>query len=360
MNYLIVHDWNTTHGNHAGMAYMCRLLAEKYPNEFKVIVNPESNIKGYVWDGTILGKIRLEWNVRIILPLKKLWYSLTQFFRYLPMFVKLRKGDTVFIMEYLFPLVPYVGLAKFIRNHFPSVRICALSHFTVDIFKNKINTDSITVKRWAEPVDKMMTLGSSLSNYFEEQGIPKEKVSTGMHYVDADYYHKSEPITCHSPLRLITMGNLQRDYTMLAEIVRKTPNVDWTICRGRATVDDLFKDIPNVHLKGFLAEVDLRKEMENADVSVNVMKDTVGSNVITTSMAMGLAMIVSDVGSIRDYCSDDNALFCENTPESFVTAINLLANFPEKVVSMRQKSVELSKLFHIENIYKWMKSLSNN
>ena len=41
---------------------------------------------------------------------------------------------------------------------------------------------------------------------------------------------------------------------------------------------------------------------------LNVMKDTIGSNVICTSMATGLSMVVSDVGSIRDYCSETNAV----------------------------------------------------
>lgn len=47
--------------------------------------------------------------------------------------------------------------------------------------------------------------------------------------------------------------------------------------------------------------------MAKADLSLNVMEDTVGSNVITTSMAMGLGLIVTDVGSIRDYCDESNA-----------------------------------------------------
>lgn len=78
-------------------------------------------------------------------------------------------------------------------------------------------------------------------------------------------------------------------------------------------MDDLFPKTPNVELKGFLEEDELRHQMDIADVSLNVMEDTVGSNVITTSMAMGLAMIVSDVGSIRDYCNDANALFAKTT-----------------------------------------------
>ena len=41
MKYLIVQDWNSTHDNHAGMVHMCRLLVDKYPNEYEMFVKPE-------------------------------------------------------------------------------------------------------------------------------------------------------------------------------------------------------------------------------------------------------------------------------------------------------------------------------
>ena len=38
MKYLIVQDWRSTHGNHAGMKHMCDLLVAKYPDEYKMFV----------------------------------------------------------------------------------------------------------------------------------------------------------------------------------------------------------------------------------------------------------------------------------------------------------------------------------
>lgn len=44
MKYLIVQDWPSTHGNHAGMVHMCKLLQKKYPTEYEVIIkrNPKT------------------------------------------------------------------------------------------------------------------------------------------------------------------------------------------------------------------------------------------------------------------------------------------------------------------------------
>ena len=38
MKYLIVQDWQSTHGNHAGMKHMCDLLVAKYHGEYEMYV----------------------------------------------------------------------------------------------------------------------------------------------------------------------------------------------------------------------------------------------------------------------------------------------------------------------------------
>lgn len=175
-------------------------------------------------------------------------------------------------------------------------------------------------------------MGSSLSEYFKEVGILEEKISTGFHYVDSDYYHKNTELKNHEPITIIAMGALQRDYLMLAEIVKTCTAVHWIICRGRKDVDYLFPKTDNVELKGFLLEDELYHQMDIADISLNIMEDTVGSNVITTSMAMGLAIVATDVGSIRDYCDESNAVFCQNSVKSIVEAINSIIWDEEKYI----------------------------
>lgn len=97
--------------------------------------------------------------------------------------------------------------------------------------------------------------------------------------------------------------------------------------------------------------------MKQSDLSINVLEDTVGSNVITTSLAMGLGLIVSDVGSIRDHVDEKCAIFCENTKESFIRAINSLANNPQRIVNMRKASLERVKNIAIDKVDNWFSNL---
>lgn len=349
MKYLIVQDWQSTHGNHAGMKHMCDLLVAKYPDEYKMFVkecprnwkSPRTFMEKICW--RLYGKYAKEHYLTKTYPLEYLELCS-------PMFSNLTAGDEVFLLEYLLPWASQYELAYYIRENYPKVKIYALSHLTGKYFDEMTAKEPDLIQKWAKPVDKLLTLGSSLSSYFEKAGVSKEKISTGFHYVDSDYYQKQQPMKSNSPLKVIMMGALQRDYGMLAEVVKQCPDVHWIICRGRKNVDDLFPKTPNVELKGFLEEDELRHQMDIADVSLNVMEDTVGSNVITTSMAMGLAMVVSDVGSIRDYCNDENALFCQNNVEQFVRSIKKLQNNLQLVLRMKKVSLENSKRLQIDNI----------
>ena len=81
------------------------------------------------------------------------------------------------------------------------------------------------------------------------------------------------------------------------------------------------------------------------------MNDTIGSNVIVTSMAMGLAMICSDVGSIRDYCDEDNCIFCDNNVKSFSNAVNSLVTDKIRLAKYKESSINNSKEINISNFY---------
>lgn len=358
MKYLIVQDWSNTRGNHAGMVHMCKLLVEKHPSMYKMYVKEEPEL--FLYPNTLWGQFIRVINHFIRKPLythyiyPKSYMKLCQ-----PMLKDLKKGDEVFLLEYLIPGAPQLKLAEYIRNKCPFVRIYALSHLTVKNFKEEININGNIVKLWAKPIDKMLTLGSSLSTYFLDNGVPQYKISTGFHYVDTEFYHKFESINIHNPLRIIAQGNIKRDYSLLSRIVKETPNVYYIICHGRKSVGTLFDGLSYVELKGYLSEEELRHQMDIADISINVMEDTIGSNVITTSLAMGLAMVVSDVGSIRDYCGEDNSLFCSNNAESFIKAINNLADNPQAVQKMKNASLERAKKLRIENVHKWFCSLNS-
>ena len=184
MKYLIVQDWQSTHGNHAGMKHMCDLLVAKYHGEYEMYVKECPKL----WKSpkTLVEKIR--WHI-YDKYVKRRYINKTYQKEYLelckPMFSKLKDGDEVFLLEYMIPWASQYELACYIRKKNPNVRIYALSHLTCKFFDGMTANDPDMIQKWAKPVDKLLTLGSSLSSYFEKAGIPKDKISTGFHYVDS-------------------------------------------------------------------------------------------------------------------------------------------------------------------------------
>lgn len=360
MKYLIVQDWQSTHGNHAGMVHMCKLLKEKWPDEYEVYIKPQPRTFNKIEGNGIVARAKRWINAQRAVYYKKKVYPKEYLELCNPMFKKLEKGDEVFLLEYLIPWCSQYELACYIRKYYPSVKIYALSHLTVKYFKETVTLNNPNIVRdWSIPIDKMLTLGTSLSEYFIANGVEESKINTGFHYVDSDYYHKKKDDDgdANKPLTVITMGALQRDYSLLAEVVSKCPNIHWIICKGRKNVDDLFPSSDNIELKGYLSEDELRDQMDRADVSLNIMEDTIGSNVITTSMAMGLAMVVTDVGSIRDYCDESNALFCKIEKEDIASSILFLSSHREIVQKMKKSSKNKSKSFSIINLHSWLSNL---
>lgn len=85
-----------------------------------------------------------------------------------PMFAKLQDSDEVFLLEYMLPWASQYELACYIRENYPKVKIYALSHLTGKYFDEMTAKDPNLIQKWAKPVDKLLTLGSSLSSYFEK------------------------------------------------------------------------------------------------------------------------------------------------------------------------------------------------
>lgn len=353
MKYLIVQRWGNTKGNHAGMEHMCDLLVEKYPGEYVKICKdcPPPHKKR---DNRIVRKLlhRIDdyiYNREWVADYMKICQ---------PMFDKLKSGDEVFLLEYNWPATSQYELACYVKKHYPNVKIVALSHIT-PIHYERNNLRGV-IKKWSEKVDVLLTMGSGLTKYFISCGVPEKKISTGFHYVDNEYYHRNSQITqSNSNLTVLAVGCLQRDFGLLAEVVKSIKNIDWVICGGKkkSEVEAFFAGIENVEVKGFLQEDELRDLMESSDISINILEDTVGSNVITTSMAMGMAIVVSDVGSIRDHVSEENAILCDNTAESFISAIKTLGEQPHKVSAMKMSSVEKASKINVSYVNKWFSEL---
>jgi len=346
MIYLVCQEWSNTKDNHAGIKHLCNELQRRYPDNYKSVVIPEFN--NYKCHNKALRKIsRLNAFLRHRLYIRKVVRTFKK---------TLKPGDKVLLTEYLWEANTQLPIACAIKQSEVPVKVYAMAHLVPSIYDKKFS--DLKLKKWIDVIDGIMTLGHSLSDYLVNRGVEKRKVFTTFHYVDLDYYHTLAPKD--DVITVIAMGNMMRNVALLQNIVKQNNSVHFIICQGSNDLSSFFDGQKNVELLPYISEEELRNYMNRASISLNVMVDTIGSNVIVTSMAMGLAMICSDVGSIRDYCDEKNAVFCDNGDEkSWTEAIRALSGDLSKLKSLQNESFLKSKRLSFENFHNDLQKIMN-
>lgn len=326
MLYIVYVEWGSTKGNHAGMAFLAKELNQAFPKETNLIKIPVYHFHGGKYVASLIGAIKLT-----------------------KLLVRVKKKDSIFLMEYLPSLHNWAYWIKKLHAH---CHITAIAHFVNEILDELYPRSPILLKH-ASYVDRILVLGHSLKKYLVSKGVDDSKVVVTYHYVDTHYYSKGN-IECLPDVQVIFMGSLKRDYDLLKSIIQKCPTTHFHLLMGRNNLRDKFSNLDNVTLHPYLEENELRSLMQKSDISLNVMKDTIGSNVIVTSMASGLAMVVSDVGSIHDYCDERNSVFCTSAQE-FSEAIKALTNDRELLAKMKEESWRKAQHFSLDNFKVWFK-----
>jgi len=318
MVYIVSQDYGGTRGNHAGMVYLFNKIHSMYPTKTRLFVTSVMTPRE--------SKLHVIFRAFLVLL-----YSII-------ILIRLKRDDTVFLTEYLSHGPFQEIMASIIRKVHPNSKIIAIVHLLPESLMHGYTDDEL--RKYAAKVDKIITLGSSLTDFLNSKNI--HNVVTSFHYVDSYYIRRDAiPNDKSARLNVIAMGFNGRKFEKLIPIIKSLPDINFIICNGKYKVEEMFNDLQNVRLTGYLREDDLRREMNKADVSLNVMEDTVGSNVICTSLGMGLAIIVSDVGSIHDYCDNRNAIFCR-TEQEFIQALIQINSNREKLYQMRISSFDRS------------------
>ena len=349
MIYLINQDWYNTSNNHAGIKYLCNKLVEMYPHSYRAISNP-----------AVLPPAAKRPRNRILRKIQY-WRAMISHRKNLQTIFNevssnITPDDKIILMEYMEVLYPMDTLAMKFKKALPNNKLYAMVHLVPARLDKDFKSDD-KFREWLSHVDKVLTLGHSLTDYLIARGVAKDKIVTTFHYVD-DYYFNNNPLKVGNPVQVIAMGSQMRNIPLLSKIVADNPEAKFVICQGFSDLSSYFSESKNVRLIPFVPENELRKLMEESDISLNVMEDTIGSNVIVTSLAMGLAMVCSDVGSIHDYCSESNTFFCLNDkPKNFTDAIQKLSSDDALLCRMKQASREKSKNLSIDNFCNSIQSI---
>lgn len=323
--YIIYYDFSNTSGNHTGMSYLCKLLADVDRN-IVLIKNLNQNFLG-----------------------SRYFAKLYAAFLAIYLYFKIKKDDKIVFFEYLTKNYAHQDLtANIIRALGIQNKCLGLVHLSgshlLELYRSK---NELLLK--LNYLDGTIVLGSSLASFLKNINYKKNIYKT-FHYVDTNFYKPNLNYSISKPIQVFSIGNIKRNFEVLYDIIVSCPLITFNVCFGKFDVPSKFTSLANIKIFNYLSEQDLLILMKNCDISLSVLEDTVGSNAITTSLSVGLAQIVSDVGSIRDYCNESNSYFCKTTDE-FIFCINSLVLDREKLLSMKISAIKNAKVFSIEKFY---------
>lgn len=325
--YIIPFDWPNFVGNHTAMG---SYLANKLKSDIKGV----EVIPMYGPKNKVLKALNLFKALYIALSLR----------------IKMKSDDKVFLMEFLGKSSFHTLILKALRFLGSKNEVYGMVHLS-GAHLLELNSKE-TLQHNLKGLNHIVVLGSSLAEFFQNE-LSFKDVITLFHYVDSDYYQpgKDAERNVEGKLKVLVVGNTKRNFNVLRIIIENLPNVEFHICQGYHNYKPLFEGLNNITFYGYLEEKDLLALMQKSDVSLSVMDDTIGSNVITTSLSTGMISVASDVGSIRDYLTEDESFLCK-TEEDFVKAINYLDTNKTILADLKKKSVKRGELFAYPNFAK--------
>lgn len=180
-------------------------------------------------------------------------------------------------------------------------------------------------------------VGTSQMEYLSKI-IGADKVFFGPLGVDIAYYLPPASFSSRDPDLCVFVGENYRDFPALRGVIELVSYLR-PQTRFVAVVPprcyDLIGEHPNLSLRSKVPEDDLLGLYQKASLMVMPLKDATANNAVLESMACGLPQVVTDVGSTRDYVSEDCAA---------LIPVNQARKMAETVIDLLQAPAELERM----------------
>ena len=182
------------------------------------------------------------------------------------------------------------------------------------------------VKRAAD-LDLILTVGPSQFPYFDS--VADGNISFVPHGVDTDFFRPAPLPEDGETTYCITVGQWLRDFDALERTIRKAPgNMVFRLVAIPESLK-LFERLPNVEIFSGINDEALRRLYQESHVGLMPLEDSTANNGLLEMMACGMPIIVTRVGSVEDYVTENcSHLLNTNDPDEILRAIGSLADSP--------------------------------
>ena len=213
----------------------------------------------------------------------------------------LREKDAIFHFLYGETNYHYAGYLNDFRNN----RLIATFHQPIRGIQKAVQID------WhIRQLSAVICVGSSQANYFDGL-LASDRIFVVPLGVDIEYYLPPAAPSQRNPDLCLVVGQNYRDFPTLRGVIELVaylrPQTKFIAVMSHQA-QDLLGNHPNLTLLSNIDETELLNLYHRASLLVMPFTEATANNAILESMACGLPLVVSDIGSIRDYVDSASAL----------------------------------------------------
>jgi glycosyltransferase involved in cell wall biosynthesis len=188
----------------------------------------------------------------------------------------------------------YAGLL----NHRNGNDVVATFHLPPSSIRDAVQTD------WhVQKLSAVVCVGRSQQEFFSTI-VGRERVFFAPLGVATDFFMPPAPSEARNPNLCLVVGENFRDYPTLRGVIELVgywrPKTEFIVVTN-PKYRSLLGEHPNLTYRAGIPEGELLKLYQSASVLLMPLHDATANNAILEGMACGLPLIVSDVGSVRDY-----------------------------------------------------------
>ena len=188
-------------------------------------------------------------------------------------------------------------------------------------------------------LQRVVVVGRNQAAFFEDI-VGRERVHFIPHGVDGAFFRPPDDPPAQARPMCLFVGSWLRDFTTLRRVIDQTGRlrgnaIEFVVVTRAANFIHL-TGLANVRLRTNVAEAELLRLYQTADVTVLPLLDSTANNVLLESLACGTPVVLSDVGGVRDYADASCAVFSPRADaESMAAAIDALLQDPVRLAGMR-------------------------
>ena len=211
--------------------------------------------------------------------------------------------------------------------------------------------------------DAIVAVGSSQLEFFRSLSR-RDNIFLVPHGIDVDFFSPPAQREEGGPLKVISVGWWLRDSDMIKSIIKmmnqiKQSNVEFHIVTF-PWCHEFYQGLDNVHLYSDISDEKLRDLYRECHALLLPLKDCTANNAVLESMACGLPVLTTDVGSIRDYVGPDNAVLAPPGDEDpLLDALLAFQKDPALLRSMGEASRKRARQFSWERVATSMMGVYN-